>query len=126
IPDVLSKLKIRYADKSIAVIGGGHSAFNTILELEQLKQEFPQTEINWIFRREKISDVYGGQENDALEARGALGIKIKALVNEEKLNVYTPFQITSIEKANHKLSLIGEQYGKKAQLPNIDEVIANT
>lgn len=126
IPDVLAKHKRRYAGKRIAIIGSGHSAINTILELEKLKEEFPQTEINWILRKEKISDVYGGQESDALEARGALGIKIEKLVNEDRVNVYSPFQIFEIKKENEQLSLIGEQYGKKAQLPEIDEIIANT
>lgn len=126
IPNALFKHKIRYAGKSVAVIGGGHSAINTILELEKIKQEFPQTEINWILRKEKISTVYGGQEDDALEARGALGNKIEALVNDDKVNIYTPFQIDEIKKVNNKLSLIGGQYGKKAQLTGIDEIIANT
>jgi thioredoxin reductase len=126
IPDVLDKFKMRYANKNIAVIGAGHSAINTILELNKLKQKFPQTEINWILRKQKVSDVYGGKEDDALEARGALGIKIETLVNEEKINIYTAFQITEIGMANNKLSLIGEQFGKMAQLPGIDEIIANT
>ncbi|MDF3025985.1 MAG: hypothetical protein K0S23_292 [Fluviicola sp.] len=126
IPDVLGKSKMRYANKKIAVVGAGHSAINTILELEKLKQEFPQTEINWILRKQSISDVYGGKEDDALEARGALGIKIEALVNEERINVYTPFQITGIKRISSQLSLIGEQFGKIAQLPGIDEIIANT
>lgn len=126
IPDVLFKHKMRYAGKSIAVIGGGHSAINTILELEKIKQEFPETEINWILRKQNITEVYGGQADDALEARGALGIKIESLVNEDKINIYTPFQIFEIKRLNNKLSLIGEQYGKKAQLPGIDEIIANT
>lgn len=126
IPDVLGKFKIRYANKNIAVIGAGHSAINTILEFEKLKQEFPGTEINWILRKQNISDVYGGKEEDALEARGALGIKIENLVNEDKINIYTPFQITEIKKAGKQLSLIGEQFGKTAQLPGIDEIVANT
>ena len=87
---MLAKHKMRYANKNVAVIGGGHSAINTILELEKIKQEFPQTQINWILRKEKISDVYGGQEDDALEARGALGVKIEALVNEEKIHARVP------------------------------------
>lgn len=126
IPDILNKHKMRYANKSIAVIGGGHSAINTILELEKIKTEFPQTEINWILRKQKMSDVYGGKEDDALEARGALGIKIEALVNEDKINVYTPFQIQEIKKVGNKLSLVGQQNDKRAFIPNIDEIIANT
>ncbi|MBN8642825.1 MAG: NAD(P)-binding domain-containing protein [Flavobacteriales bacterium] len=126
IPDVLLKHKMRFANKNVAVIGGGHSAINTILELEKIKEEFPKTEINWILRKQNISDVYGGKEEDTLEARGALGIKIETLVNDDKVNVYTPFQIQEVLKSNNKLSLIGKQNNKLAQIPNIDEIIANT
>src|SRR5690606_32309546 len=45
IPDVAGKLRERYKNKSVAVVGGGHSAINTILELDRLKDEFPDTEI---------------------------------------------------------------------------------
>jgi hypothetical protein len=123
---VLSKFRNRYANKSVAVIGSGHSAINSIIELERLKQDFPQTEINWIFRKQKISDVYGGKEDDALEARGALGLKIESLVNSDVVNVYTPFQITEIKRVNYRLALIGEQFGNIAQIPGIDEIIATT
>jgi thioredoxin reductase len=126
IPDVISQFKMRYANKNVAVIGGGHSAINTILELEKIKQEFPKTEINWILRKQKLNDIYGGKEDDALEARGALGKKIEMLVNKDKINVYTPFHISEIRKLNGQLSLIGEQHGKLGQIPGIDEIIANT
>ncbi|MCE3227148.1 MAG: hypothetical protein K0S32_1699 [Bacteroidetes bacterium] len=126
IPDILNKHKLRFANKKVAVIGGGHSAINTILELEKIKDEFPGTEINWILRKQKMSDVYGGQENDALEARGALGIKIEQLVNDDKINVYTPFQIEEIRKVKNSLSLLGWQNEKFAAIPEIDEIISNT
>ena len=46
IPDVLRTFRTRYANKSIAVIGGGHSAINTIIELDKLKDEFPRRDIS--------------------------------------------------------------------------------
>lgn len=126
IPDVLFEHKKRYAGKRVAVIGGGHSAINTILELDKIKQEFPETEINWILRKQTIQEVYGGQKDDALEERGALGIKIEALLNEDRINVYSPFQISEVNMLSGRMTLIGEQFGVKAQLPDIDEIIANT
>ncbi|OJW30591.1 MAG: hypothetical protein BGO54_21905 [Sphingobacteriales bacterium 46-32] len=96
IPDVLGKLKDRYKNKNVAVVGGGHSAINTIIELNKLKNEYPDTTIHWILRKKNLRDVYGGQEKDALEARGALGIKIEQLVNDDRVNVYTPFQVQEI------------------------------
>lgn len=126
IPEVLGSYRNRYANKSIAVVGGGHSAINTIVELDKLKDEFPETTINWILRKKNVRDVYGGQEKDALEARGALGIKIEQLINDDRVNVFTPFQIQEIQEHNGRLALIGYQNDQLFALPGIDEIIANT
>jgi thioredoxin reductase len=126
IPDVTGKYRDRYKNKSIAVVGGGHSAINTIIELDKLKNDFPGTNIQWILRKENVRDVYGGQEKDALEARGALGIRIEQLVNDDRVNVYTPFQVQEIRKHNGQLVLIGHQHNELQALPGIDEIISNT
>lgn len=126
IPDVLDKYKDRYKNKKILVVGGGHSAVNTIIELDKLKDEYPDTEIHWIMRKNNIRSVYGGQENDALPARGALGIKIEQLVNEERVAVYTPFQIQAIVNNDDSLAIIGLQNEIRKILMGIDEIISNT
>jgi len=126
IPDVSGAFKEKFKNKSIAVVGGGHSAVNTIIELDKLKNEFPDTMIHWILRKGNIRDVYGGQEKDALEARGALGIKIEQLVNDDRVDVYTPFQVQEIREQEGKLVLIGHQQDELMALPGIDEIISNT
>jgi thioredoxin reductase len=126
IPDILNMHARRYKNKSVLVVGSGHSAINAILELDTLKEKYPSTEIHWVLRKKKMSDVYGGQEDDALEARGALGIKIEQLVNDDRVNVYTPFQIQQIISQDNKLTIVGEQEGNKFALPWIDEIISNT
>lgn len=126
IPDVLQKEKARYANKSIAVIGGGHSAINSIIELAALKKECPATKIHWILRRPNLRDAYGGQKQDALEARGALGISIEGLVNEDQVHVYTPFQVQEIRKHEGRLALIGYSHNKQKALSGIDQIIVNT
>jgi thioredoxin reductase len=126
IPDIAGTFKARYKNKNIAVVGSGHSAINTILELNKLKEEYPGTTIHWILRKDNIRDVYGGQEKDALEARGALGIKIEQMVNDDLVNVYTPFQVQEIRQQAGSLVLIGYQNDKLHALPGIDEIISNT
>ena len=126
IPDILNQHMERYKNKSVLVVGSGHSSINAILELDKLKQQYPATEIHWVLRKKNVRDVYGGQEADALEARGALGIKIEQLVNEDRVNVYTPFQIQQITNKDGKLTIIGFQEGEKFALPWIDEIISNT
>jgi thioredoxin reductase len=126
IPDILNEHSDRYKNKSVLVIGGGHSSINAILELEKLKEKFPATEIHWVLRKKKISDVYGGQEDDALAARGALGIKIEELVNSGRVNVYTPFLIQQVLNNDGKLTIVGNQQEQEFALPGVDEIISNT
>lgn len=126
IPDILNQHVERYKNKSVVVVGGGHSSINAILELDKLKDRYPETDIHWILRKKKVSDVYGGQEDDALEARGALGIKIEQLVNEDRVSVYTPFQIQQIVRRDGQLTIVGFQGTAKLALPGIDEIISNT
>jgi len=126
IPDVLNQQESRYKNKSVLVVGSGHSSINVILELDKLKEKYPATEIHWVLRKRNISDVYGGQENDALAARGALGIKIEELVNSDRVNVYTPFHIQQITKKENKLLIVGFQGDQKLALTGIDQIISNT
>jgi thioredoxin reductase len=126
IPDIREQHITRYKNKSVLVVGSGHSAINAILELDKLKEIYPATEIHWVLRKKNISDVYGGQEDDALEARGALGIRIEQLVNNDRVNVYTPFQIQQIINKDNRLTILGSQGDQRFSLPEIDEIISNT
>jgi hypothetical protein len=126
IPDILELHAERYKKKSVLVVGSGHSSIQAILELDKLKDRYPDTEIHWVLRKKNIRDVYGGQQDDALEARGALGIKIEQLVNSDRVNVYTPFQVQQIVSKDSKLMIVGFQGDQRLALTGIDEIISNT
>jgi thioredoxin reductase len=126
IPDILDEHEHRYKNKKVLVAGSGHSSINALLALAELKEKHPSTEIHWVLRKKNLRDVYGGQESDALEARGALGIKIEKLVNEDRISVYTPFYIESVVNIDDHLAVIGYQDGEQKALPYIDEIISNT
>ncbi|AMX00318.1 NAD(P)-binding domain-containing protein [Rummeliibacillus stabekisii] len=125
IPDI-SQNTIRYANKTIAVIGGGHSAVNTLLELANVQNEHPRTKIIWILRKKHVSDAFGGEEKDELEARGALGTKIHSLVDAGKVDVYTPFFTMQVKSMNEQLELIGRYSDEVISIKEIDELIVNT
>lgn len=125
IPDILEKEKTRYANKRVAVVGGGHSAINSLLDLAKLKEFYPETEILWIMRRKNVEDAYGGEEKDALEARGALGTRIHKLVDEQKIKVITPFFIHQVKKSDKGIVIIGRQKGNERTFEDMDEVIVN-
>lgn len=126
IPDVTGKQATRYKNRSVLVVGSGHSALNALLELAKLKEQYPDTQIHWVMRKKRMQDVYGGQEKDALPAREALGTKIEQLVKEGKVNVYTPFRVQHIIRENEQLSIVGFQGDEQRVLPGIEEIISNT
>ena len=123
IPDIKGEHKERYKGKRVAVVGGGHSAINTILELSQLNDE---VEIIWIMRKKSVEDAYGGEDKDALQARGELGSRIHQLVDAGQVKVYTPFLIHQLTNTNDGIGISGESEGSKVTLPVVDEIIANT
>lgn len=123
IPDIQGEHKERYKNKRVAVVGGGHSAINTILELSQLNDE---VEITWIMRKKNVEDAYGGEDKDALEARGELGSRIHQLVDAGQVKVYTPFLIHHLLKTNDGIGITGESNGNEITLSPVDEIIANT
>ncbi|MBU8729612.1 NAD(P)-binding domain-containing protein [Cytobacillus oceanisediminis] len=126
IPDILGSEQQRYRNKRIAVVGGGHSAINALLDLAELKETYPETEILWIMRRNQVEDSYGGEEKDALEARGRLGSRIRQLVDNGQVEAITPFRIQLVKKSETGIGLIGSQNGKPGSLEGIDEMIVNT
>ncbi|MCG8332731.1 MAG: NAD(P)-binding domain-containing protein [Chitinophagales bacterium] len=126
IPNVKENALDRYKNKNVVVVGGGHSAINALLDLADVQNDFPETQLNWVLRKKDISTVYGGKEEDALEARGALGIRIEKLVNSGKLTIYTPFHILKLTKNENGIQIEGDLNGKAETIPNIDEIISNT
>ncbi|WP_159800771.1 NAD(P)-binding domain-containing protein [Flavobacterium sp. MK4S-17] len=126
IPDILGKDQHRYANKSVLVIGAGHSAINSLLDLAKLKESHPQITLHWALHTESLAKVYGGQENDALEARGALGIKIEQLVKSGQLHIHTPYYIHGLTAEASRLTIKGYIKSQYHELKGIEEIIANT
>ena len=63
----------RYAGKTVAVLGSGHSAVGTLIDLVRLKDEAPDTQVIWLLRGDTPEKAFGGGVNDKLAARGELG-----------------------------------------------------
>ncbi|WP_194972624.1 NAD(P)-binding domain-containing protein [Aquiflexum lacus] len=126
IPDIKGLEKERYANKSVAVVGGGHSAINSLLDLADLKKDYPHTTLHWILQNPDLTRIYGGRDADDLKARGALGIRIEALVNQKALHIHTPVFIHKIKRSHEKLKLVGENGTLDWSLDHLDEIIANT
>ena len=104
-PDVLGQERARYAGKSVAVLGAGHSAVGTILDLAKLRKTQPATEIIWILRGDNPQKSFGGGANDKLTARGELGRLFASLVRSGGVRVETGFHLTHITASRQKLRL---------------------
>ncbi|MNI64665.1 hypothetical protein D3C73_1201240 [compost metagenome] len=60
-----------------------------------------------------MKEVYAGQENDNLPARGELGTRIQGMVGEGLINVVTPFHIENFEMENGQINVMGNGSQKK-------------
>ncbi len=125
IPDVAGSAKSRYANKRVMVVGTGHSAINVLLELAKLKDEYPDTQAIWVMRGTNLQKIYGGQEDDALEARGQLGTRIQSAVDSGNIEILAPFRISQVALVNDDLYVSGET-ADGFDTVAVDEIIAST
>jgi cation diffusion facilitator CzcD-associated flavoprotein CzcO len=121
IPDVLEGARARYAGRRVLVVGSGHSAFNAILDLVALRDSEPATEIVWAVRGTAPDRSYGGEGDDQLPARGALGAAVRRLVDDGSIALLRGFQTRSIAPDGARLAV---DDGERRLV--IDEVIAAT
>jgi thioredoxin reductase len=121
IPDVLGVHRPRYAGRRVLVVGSGHSAFNAILELVKLADEEPGTGILWAIRRQTPGQLFGGGENDVLAARGALGTRVRQLIDSGRVRLLTGFRVTELRSAGRAVEVVGTPETVEA-----DEIVATT
>jgi thioredoxin reductase len=122
IPDVLGRERARYAGRRVLVAGSGHSAFNVILDLAVLAEQAPGTSVTWVVRRGEIARAYGGGANDALPARGQLGQRIRALVEQGTIQLITGWRTDRLERTPDGIVVSA---GAQA-LPPVDEIVVAT
>ena len=122
IPDILGAQRERYADRRVLVVGSGHSAFNALLELAELAREHPETRLLWAIRRTDLGQLFGGAEKDALPARGALGLRMRDLVESGQVRLVTGVRISALYETSEGILIVGEEQ----HLGPVDEIIATT
>lgn len=128
IPNVLGKERTKFESKTVAVVGSGHSAMQVIIDLLTLQETSPMTKIKWIMRKTSLTNVFGGGKDDALPARGELGVKTKRAVETGLLELVTPFLIHKISSVESEENLL-RVYGLKNDVQEfieVNEIIATT
>ncbi|TCM48889.1 pyridine nucleotide-disulfide oxidoreductase [Kribbella sp. VKM Ac-2568] len=98
LPDVLGRDRERFAGRRTAVVGAGHSAATTLLDLGELAEQVPGTEVVWVVRGADQARTYGGGDADELPARGALGSRLHKLVRSGRVELVSSFRIEAVAK----------------------------
>jgi hypothetical protein len=104
-PDVLGRERARYAGKAVAVLGAGHSAIGTLIDLARLKDEVPTTQVIWLLRGDNPEKAFGGGINDKLAARGALGAAFAKLAASGKIVVEAGFKVSHLSRDGARLRI---------------------
>lgn len=124
-PDVLGKERARYAGKTVAVLGAGHSAIGTLTDLARLATEVPETRPVWLLRGNDPAKAFGGGANDKLAARGELGAAFAALVTAGRIKVESEFRVSHVTADGARLS-VATGAGSCCRQIVVDELIVAT
>nr|WP_221382055.1 NAD(P)-binding domain-containing protein [Actinoplanes polyasparticus] len=96
LPDVLGRDRDRFAGRRTLVVGAGHSAANTLLNLAELAEQEPGTTVTWAIRAATPARTYGGETADTLPARGALGTRLREHVESGAITLLTGFSVQAV------------------------------
>ncbi|MBB6120599.1 FAD-dependent oxidoreductase [Nocardiopsis algeriensis] len=124
VPDLADPaVRARYAGRTTAIAGRGHSALTALVALARLAEEEPRTRAVWVLRRGDVGDAFGGGAADQLAARGALGQRARAAVEAGHIEVVTGFRTAEVRERGGRIVLVDAE-GRA--LDPVDEVVALT
>jgi hypothetical protein len=124
-PDVLGRDRARFAGKVVAVLGAGHSAIGTLIDLTTLARQVPGTNVIWLLRGNDPAKSFGGGANDKLVARGELGAHFASLVASGQVKIEAGFPVAAIGPVNEQLR-IATASGCCGRHVLVDELIVAT
>jgi thioredoxin reductase len=124
-PDVLGRNRARYAGKTVAVLGSGHSAIGTLTDLARLAEQMPGTRPVWLLRGSDPAKAFGGGANDKLVARGELGAAFAALVTAGRIKLESGFRVSHLIADGPRL-VVAALSGCSARRVIVDELIVAT
>lgn len=97
LPDVLGRERQAFAGRHTVVVGAGHSAANTLLNLAALADAEPETRITWVIRNATAARV-ATSPDDELRARASIGSRVDALVAAGRIAVVDRFEIVRLAR----------------------------
>ncbi|XVU26208.1 FAD-dependent oxidoreductase [Actinoplanes sp. CA-054009] len=117
LPDVLGRDRDRFAGRRVLVVGAGHSAANTLLNLAEL----PGTIVTWAIRAAAPARTYGGEAADALPARGALGTRVREHVESGAITLLAGFSVRTVTPGPD-----GVEVSDGARAVTVDRIVSAT
>ncbi len=126
-PDILGSDRARYVNKRVLVVGSGHSAVGSLIALSELAVEAPRTHIVWAIRAKNVDRVFGGGAKDGLPERGNLGLSLRRLVDDGRLELHLSFSIRAVSTGAAQLTVSGiGADGATREIGDLDQVIVAT
>lgn len=121
IPNVLEGDRERFANKRVMVVGAGHSAFQSLLDLAKLQETAPETKVLWALRSEPSPQLFGSAD-DGLVERGNLGQRLQAWIADGGIEMLSSFRTEAV--AVHDTGITVKAEDGRSQ--EVDEVIVVT
>ncbi|WP_157000957.1 FAD-dependent oxidoreductase [Agromyces laixinhei] len=103
LPDVLGADRALYAGRHTIVVGAGHSAANTLLQLDALAEQEPGTRVTWAIRNATAARVTTSPD-DELPARASLGARVDAVVAAGRIELVDRFEIVRLGRGSRDTS----------------------
>jgi thioredoxin reductase len=113
LPDVLGTERERFAGRHTTVVGAGHSAANTLIGLAELAKDVPGTRVTWLIRNVSAVRV-SSSADDELADRALLGSRVDQLVDAGAIEKIDSFEISTVERHEEGVRLIGSRRGEAA------------
>ncbi len=110
LPDVLGTERRRFAGRQITVVGAGHSAATTLIDLAALIETEPATRVTWVIRNQSAARVFTS-DGDELAGRASLGVKLKRLVDLGVIEVVAGFEIIGLARQGDRVDIAGLRNG---------------
>lgn len=110
LPDVLGSERARFAGKRVTVVGAGHSAANTLINLAKLAEQEPGTTVTWLIRDAAAVRV-SSSPDDELAQRAMLGSAVDKLVDAGAIEKIDGFEILRLRRAGDSVVLVGHRAG---------------
>ncbi len=107
LPDVLGRDRTRFAGKRTLVVGMGHSAANTLLQLLELGESEEGTSVTWAIRGGSTRRLTGGGADDELPARGLLGTRLQAAADAGDVALIKHVSIEQLVAGSHSVRVVG-------------------